>query len=363
MGTALTGNQSLMGYENSAAADPYGTALDLSGYTDSKLCGFEVTPEFSADEVRARTVGCGVGGGLTADIQLSNFKYPLSLSGDLGFQNGADRFLAQFFGTVTNLGEQNVGDGDYKHRFLLNNTPNGRFGTFAMKTSSSDVLELPSTYVESFAISFDAVGAILSFECSILGNDAVVDGSEVNDPTILDGLVSLYKDLVSSKCSDYFRLKKINDDGADTSLSGSNQFNITSFNFSMERSLEVINEVTSAGCGKPIVNSNATGQLTIGIKEHTDNNAFSFRNWKAEDKFAFEYKLTGKAIGAGAASFLIRAPKMMLVEAPDYSVANAGINGYNLTFELMSSNNTISGFNSKAPEIEITNERSVDYLA
>ena len=167
---ARRGDLSTMGYVNSRCdagnESPYAVALDMTdaAYPDAKICA-QVTENFSADEIESDTVGCGGTTGFGVDCALGQYNYRLSLTHDLGFQNGFDRILAQFMGTVTNNGEQTAGEGDHEHIFTFNPDVNEHFGTFAYETSDSDVIELPSTYTESINISMSAVRNYMRWTC------------------------------------------------------------------------------------------------------------------------------------------------------------------------------------------------------
>lgn len=361
---AKRGDQSRMGYENSDcnAGDPYGTALDLTSYTDARICA-EVTPAFVSEEAEFRRVGCGGQSGFGTQCEIVNREYRLSLTGDVGYQNGIDRLLAQFMGQATDPPvEQTALQGDYEHFIEFAAVSNEFFGTFAYETSQSDVVELISTYVESVSISMSEVGQPLEYTVTLVSNDIEVS-APVNDNADLQSLAFVNDSIVVPACEDTFRIKAINDDGADTALAPADQVNILSFELEMERPLEVIQEITGGDCGGPSESGFLTGTFSVTFRVHTSNTTLSYQNWLDNDKYACQFVVEGSQIGTGLnETFAFRIPKMCLVEAPDYPITDAGFNEYSLTFRILDSNNVIPGFQGNALEFQLVNERAGTYL-
>ena len=109
---SLRGDNSLMGYDNRSCTplpgDAWGDAVELDTRIDAKIC-MNISPDFTTEELEQDTIGCGGTSGFGTESNFGKREYRFNLEGDVGYQNGWDRFLAQFFGTVTNQGEQTLG--------------------------------------------------------------------------------------------------------------------------------------------------------------------------------------------------------------------------------------------------------------
>lgn len=369
MTLAIRGDVTRMGYENSdvGAGDPYGTALDLTSYTEARICA-EVTPNFTADEAEFRRVGCGAQAGFPTDCQLETFEYRVSLTGDAGYQNGYDRILAQFFGESSAPVEQTAGAGDYLHILSFASPSNQHFGTFAYETSDDDVIELVSTYTESITITMDEVGQPVDYTAVLVSSDAECDvGAAVNNNADLQSLSFVNDEKFVAGCDDSFLIKAMLDDGTDVALANpADLVPITAFEIDMERPLETVNEMTGGDCNAPTEAGPITGTLTITFKEHTDNSNLSYLAWKAGTFYQASITLTGSVINNPLAGLnrrhVFRFPKLCLVEAPDYNVVDPGKNPYTLVFRILDSNNVIPGFTGNSPEAEFVNERVGEYL-
>jgi hypothetical protein len=364
---ASRGDLTSMGYENSSCAlptpDPYGTALDLSTYTDAKICA-QVTPNFVSEEVDFDTIGCGGTSGFGTDCAVENREYRVSLSGDLGFQNGFDRLLAQYFGESSVPAEQTALEGDYKHVLTFSSNPNGHFGTFAYESSKSTVIELKSTYVESLSIVMANVGQPIRYTFDLAASDAEFDTtSAVNDNAALDALAFVDGEKPVPKCENKFRIAPMLDDGADVALTDNEVRAITSFDFSTDLPLEVIPEMTGGDCNAPTQSDKRSGTLTIDLKLHEGNDDFSYQDWIAGTFFQADVEWLGNIIGAGELkSFKLKFPKLCLVEPPVYNVTEPGFNSYTMVFRVVDSNNILPDYSTTAVEAEFINQRVGIYL-
>lgn len=366
---ALRGDLTSIGYENSSCTaptpDPYGTALDLTSFTDAKLCA-QITPNFTGEELDFDTVGCGGTSGFGTECQVENREYRVSLAGDAGFQNGYDRLLAQFFGESTAPAEQTVGEGDYLHTFTFSATPNGHFGTIAWETSQSDVIELASTYTESITVSMPEVGQPVRYTAVLVATDAEFDESAaVNNNADLQSLSFVQSEKFVPSCANEFRIKQVFDDGASDSAlaSPADVVAITSFEMELETPLEIIPEMTGGDCNAPTQEGERVGTLTVTFKQHTDNLTLSYENWKQGEYYQADITWEGSQIAAGEnLRHTLRFPKLCLVDAPQYNITDPGINGYTLVFSILDSENVIPGFSGNAMEAEFVNERTSIYL-
>jgi len=369
--SAIRGDQALMGFENSSCdvtnggltPDVYGTAVDFNVFTEAKIC-CEITPEFSSEEIEGRTIGCGGTTGFGTKCDAGKREYRVNLTGDLGFQTGFDRILAQAMGTVVNSGEVTAGQGDFCHIFSWNGDWDRHFGTLSFQITKNDIIELPSTFVESFSISMDSLDSYITWNAKMVANDMVCDGTETNDLTDLDALAFTDDESVIARCESYFLIKPVLDDGTDTALDPLlDKFAITNFELSVEKPHEVIAEMTGDVCNEPSQAGKPSGTFTIGIKELVSNSFLSFCDWKDNITYQAELVILGEQINGGVNKEIrIRFPKLCMVETPTYGLADAGLNSYQVAFKVLDSNNTIPNFTSNGFEIVICNQRSTDYL-
>lgn len=361
MGLAKRGDKTAMGYENSdGSTDVYGTALELSSKPDADIC-CQVTPNFDVEELTADTVGCGGVSGFGTEKSLGTVTPSVSLEGDVGFSNGFDRILAQFMGASSVPAV--TGTGGYKHILTFAPTSNLYFGTFAFETSSSDILELKSTFATRVGFTMDKVRNYIRWSADLLGNAIECDSAlSVNSNADLQGLTAIDKELVLPQCTSKFLMKKILDNGSDTALNTTTDiFKITSFDLQMENPLEVIPEMTGTDCSKPVEQGARVGTLTLGVKEHTNNKNASFCNFLAGDYYMADFKVLGSALGAAFKTLNWRMPKMIL-DSVDYSVTDPGVNPVTLTFTLLDSKNLMPGFTTTGVEYEVINKRATRYL-
>lgn len=357
---AKDGKATIVGYATSLAASTYGTALDLTAFADAKIC-CSVTESFSASEVVDDGIGCGSSTGFVTDVKLGQREYRATAEGNLGFQNGFDRILAQFFGAESAPAEQTAGQDDWLHVFKFASLANQRFGTFVWETGTASVIELPSVFWERIQISMEAVQGYVTWSADCVSNTAVFT-SPVNTNADLATLTMANPELVFAECVHTFRMKQIADDGTEDALDSGDQFNITSFDLELETPLEVILEMTGGNCSKPSESEGKTGTLTIGLKEH-DGNTNTYIPWAAGAFFMAEIMWTGSLIGSGVAhSVKIKLPKLKLVNSPGHAITNPGKNPVTLVMRVLQSVNTMPGYTSKGPEIEIVNQQEAAYL-
>ena len=237
----IDGAATKIAYVNSLSGSTYGTALDVTSYTDAKICA-SITENFSVDEVLDDGIGCGSNVGFVKDVRAGLIQYGFGLSGNMGFQNGFDRILAQFFGSESAPAEQTVGEDDWLHVFKFATLSNQRWGTLVYETGSASVMEGISTYTQRVQISMSAVKGYVTWSADLLAN-AIAFTSGINSPVNttadLSALALLDSELVFAECTHTFRMKAVDDDGADTALGSGDKFAITSFDLEMETPLKL----------------------------------------------------------------------------------------------------------------------------
>jgi hypothetical protein len=139
---------------------------------------------------------------------------------------------------------------------------------------------------------------------------------------------------------------------------------ITDFSLTLSRSQEFIFEICdTSGNSKPVASDKATGQLTVGLKEHDDLNV-----WEAAAQAGTEYKallnVQGTQINSGDNKTIVtNLPRLKIVDTPDYSLSSPGLNPVSITFDILDASANPTGMVETRPYFDITNTRATAYVA
>lgn len=363
----ITGAKTNIGYENSLPTSVVGEALDLTTYTDSKLCG-QVDEQFEVTTRTPSRVGCGSAGIATSQAQ-GNKILNADVTQQLGFGSGWERMLAQMLGNSSTPVEQTPGQGDYKHILTLADNPNQYFGTLAWETASESVIELLNTITESVSLSLSDLNDYVNASALLLGNAVEFDATQaVNNNADLQSLTAIEKELIEPKCKNgYLLIKKVIDDGtSDTALvKVSDVFNVSSVDFSLSRDVEQVNELTGGDCAGLQLNGDPyTGTVSFEVRKHVSNSIMSYIDWDENAYYFAELVFEGSQIGTGVnKSIKFKFPKLAWASSPNYDITDEGINSYTLNFNLLSSENILPNFTTRNFEVELINTRANQYLA
>lgn len=319
----------------------------------------EPTVSTGTQTLTARQIGSGAN--MLTDVTRSGFFPTVSLVGDLGYRNNWDVILAAFFGTAPAPSETTVGQGDYKHVLSLNvSTLNPKYLSYAFTSTGSTTLEFPSCAVRSVGLKSTTIPGYVDASCELLANDMVLS-SAVNTYAAVSAATSTESvvELVATNYDDTYRA---NAQGG-ASLSSGDQFNITSFDFSMSHPQESKAEIRgAAGVSAPVENSSYEGTFSVSVKELADHTYYTA--WLAETAYKARLSIEGSQIGTGVNKrFTLLLPRLKQPEGPQYSPTDPGTNPVTMQFQILAATANPSGMSSFFPQIEIVNTLSTSLLA
>lgn len=334
-------------------ATTYGTAV--SGGAGNKLVA-EITPNFNVDILAPRMIGSGKN--MIDTATRGNFKPTLDLVMDGRYRDCMAFILAQFMGTSGAPVEQTGGQQDYKHTITFNTTLNAKYGTLAYDTGTATLIEFPSVAASDISFTLEDAPGIIEFGASMLANTAVITGA-VNTNASMLAATLVDSEVIAYAFEDTFRMNA----ASGGSLSGSDQYNITSYQLSLSRPQEMIGEIKSTtGNGEPIESGLFEGTLTLGVKSLEDHAKFT--EWAAETPQKCSLNIQGTQIGSGVNKALtINIPRMLLVQEPSYNLTSEGINPLTLTYRILQASANPTGMSSTWPYFELINGLSTSLLA
>lgn len=337
-------------------ASTWGTAV-ACGATNS-FAG-EISPSFNVSEIVSRQIGSGAY--MLSTATRGSVIPTVSLTADLGYRNNCDILLAQFMGTSVAPTEVTVGQGDYRHAIKFNTTLNAKFVTLAFETTSTTVMEFPTSAVQSIGIATTSVPGYIDFTAELLSNTVELSSAVNTNATLANCTFSEgTPELVAVDLVDKFRTNT----QSGSAVVGGDQYNITGFNLSLNRPQEIIPEIKgSAGNSAPLSSDLFDGTLSLEVKELADHAYYTI--WSAETARKALIQIEGTQIGSGTnKSFSIYLPSMLLVTEPQYALTDQGTNTVSLEFRLLKASSLSAGMaNSTYPHFEIVNALTTSLLA
>lgn len=349
---SITGAQTKAGVK---VASTWGTAVACGA--GNSFAG-EITPNFNVTEILARQIGSG---NYMLNTATKGTVIPtVSVTADLGYRNNVDVMIAQMMGTSAAPTEQNAGEGDYLHQITFNTSLNAKYLSFAYQSSSATSIEFPTCAVQSIGITTNSIPGYIDFTAEMVASGVELSSttntfSSLNSCTFEEGV----PELVAVDYVDNFQTNA-ESGGA---VSGSDQYNITSFELSLTRPQEVIPEIKgSAGNPAPIATELFDGSFNVNVKELVDHSYYTI--WNAETAQKAVVIIQGTQIGGGDnKTFAIYLPRMLLVTEPQYALTDQGTNSLALNFRLLKAAANPTGMDSTYPYFEITNTLSTSLLA
>ena len=350
----IKGSESYAIMTMGATSGTYGTAV-AAGAGDRIAC--KSAPAITAQSLVKNPVGTGQ---IMAPQSIVGRKTPVvNLSGDVGYRNGFDKILAQFFGTSAAPAEQTPTKGEYMHRLTLKTTANYVYNTFAYLLASGDTLEFPSAMVRSININVPEVHSISQYSAEILGNKAELSSAVNTSAVVTAATISDSEVATVTEDSDFW----MNTSGGGA-VSGSDQFNITSYNLTLTRPQDFIGNIkNSTGNAVPVETDVVAGTLTVTLQEQADKTYWTA--WEAETVYKSKFKTEGSIIASGSVNraISIYLPLMKLEGTPEYTTTEAGFNTVTLNFTLFAASAAPTGMSSVYPYVEIINTRATTYVA
>lgn len=300
----------------------------------------------------------GQGGIMQSDQEIGQIIPLVSFQGDVGYQNGADKIVAQFMGAATSPAEQTVGQGDYLHRLTLYASANRVLASFAWDMTSADTVEFPSAVVTSITTSVEAAEQYFKIDAEILGN-AWESNSSVNDSAAVAAATIANSELCAVKQSDAFWI----DTMESGSLASGDQVDIISYSRTLTRPQEMLPSIRgSAGNDTPTETDLISGTLTVTLQELADMTWLDA--WENGTEYKCLLNIEGTQIGSGVnKTWNEYTPRMKLIQKPEYNITEAGFNQVTLVFAILEASANPTGMNSKYPYFDIINGRSTTYIS
>ena len=337
-------------------ASTWGTAV-ACGATNS-FAG-EISPSFNVSEITSRQIGSGAY--MLSTATRGSVIPTVSLTADLGYRNNCDILLAQFMGTSAAPTEVTVGQGDYKHVITFNSTLNAKYVTLAFETTSTTVMEFPTSAVQSIGIATTSVPGYIDFTAELLSNTVELSSAVNTNATLANCTFSEgVPELVAVDLVDKFRTNT----QSGSAVAGGDQYNITGFKLALNRPQDIIPEIKgSAGNSAPLSSNLFDGTLSLEVKELADHAYYTI--WSAETARKALIEIEGTQIGTGTNKrFSIYLPRMLLITEPQYALTDQGTNTVSLEFRLLKAASASTGMTgSTYPYFEIVNALTTSLLA
>lgn len=349
---------SISGVNTNAAikvATTWGTAVSVGA--GNRFAG-EITPSFNVEELTSRAIGSGAY--MLSTATRGRYVPTVQLVADLGYRNNCDVLIAQMMGTAGAPTETTGGQGDYLHTITVNTTLNAKYLTFVFENSSTTVLEFPTCANQSINIKSQSVPGYIDFTADLLADQAKISSPTNNNAAVAAATFTEgTAELVACAYDDSYR---INSQSAGA-VAGGDQYNITSFDLTINRPQETIGEIKAAtGLSAPTATNYIDGTFTATVKELADLAYFTI--WSAETATKSRLSIEGTQIGTGVNKrFTCLMPRMLLVTEPQYAVTANGVNALTLNFRLLKASANPTGMSSTYPYFEIVNTLSTSLLA
>lgn len=316
----------------------------------------EISQSLNAQILNARTLGSGQQ--MLQNATRGGIQPTVTITMDVGYRNNFDVLLAVLMGTSGAPAEVTGGQADYKHTITFNSTLNAKYVTVAYESSSTTTIVFPTCAVRSVTIRTTQIPGYLEASFELLAND-ISFSSATNPNATIAATTQTDTDLAAVMFDDDFWL----DTRGSAALASGDQYNLTSYELTLTRPQEFVGEIKGAsGNGTPRASGDFEGSLTVGVKELADHALFTA--WNAETEYKSKFLVEGTQIGTGTnKSIAIYLPCMKLVQEPQYSLVENGINAVTATYTLLKPTAAPTGMASAYPYFEITNGLATSLLA
>lgn len=350
---AKSGANSSAGLMVNPAATAWGTAGSLS---TGHSCQAAYSANQSVSELTSSPIGTG--NQMDVDSEAGAVEYGFSLAGEATYQSGLDIAMAQFFGTSGSPSEQNGGEGDYLHTMTFNSTWNTNYCTYGIETSSTTTHEYQSAACTSLSVSSSSVKSYLSWNASFIADDVILTSPTNNNAALQACTIADTEKIVVSSTDEFW----INAQSGGA-LSSGDRLAITDYSLQLDKPQETAKEVKGAsGNGEPVATGLLSGTLTVTLRANADNTYYTA--WDAGTEYKCLFQSIGTQIASGDnKSVTFYTPRMKLINAPDFSNSDVGINPVTLTFKILAAESNPTGMSSTLPYVGLLNERSSAYLS
>lgn len=349
MTVSIAGAQTRAGIR---VASTFGTAVACGALHQLAA---EIAMSANQQVIEGRAIGSGR---FMADNFIRGSISPtVSVTGDCGYGNNFDTVAALILGTDTVTAVVGAEPNDHNHRLTFNTTLNAKYATIAYESSTSTVHEFPSCACQSLTVRTTSVPGLLEYAAEFLANDISLS-SVVNTNATLANVTSRDTELVAVDFDDDFWINA----QSGIALAAGNQYNITSLEMVLTRPQEFRGEIKgSAGNSAPVSTGNATATLALTVKELANHTYYSV--WAAQTAQKASAVFEGSQIGTGSFRTVgLYFPRVQLVEPPQYSPTDPGVNTVSMNFNCAVAAANPTGMNSLYPYIEVINTLATTLL-
>lgn len=331
----------------------HGTAV--SGGSTDKLPVESISVTRNASELSSNEIGTGLS--MATDMALGETTYNVDITMQMGYNNGAETWLALFMGASTaSPAEENTGEGDYKH--VITYSPSvKKFATIAHDTSSTTVVECPSCYPANISISTSPFN-YLELSGSWVANTALFSSTTNSNASLASATIANKRKIVAQR-NDVFLVNAQGGGALSSSTDKVCASNVT-LNLMDEKAIQNCFS-GSESAGAPIRTDLFSGDLQLEFLEMEDHTWINYRNNETALKCGFI--VDGAQIGAGENyTFSFYIPRMV-VTSVDHSISSAGVNGFTVTCKILKADSNPTGMTSTYPYFEVINTQSTALIS
>lgn len=345
----ITGGTTIAGFD---VASTFGTAVAL-GAGDG-FCFDSITHSTNPAELAASPKGCGLE--MLGNAAQGALSPSWTVEAQPTYEDAITTMIAVFFGGTFAPVEQTGGESDYLHRLTFDSEPL-QFGTLAFESSTTTVIEYPSSYPTQLRINASNVPNFLSVGIDAVTGDREIASVTNTNASMASVTVTGTEEIIADHDSEFL----INS-GAGALTSPGDRISITSYDLVLTRNKEHTREIKgTAGLSAPLSEGLFEGTLTVvlsGLDDHT-----YFTAAEAGTTYKCSLEIEGSQINAGVnKKFQIFCPLMKLIEDPEYNVTEDGINTHTLVFKLLAADANPTGMDDNFPYIEVINTKSTTYV-
>ena len=343
----ITGGDMLIGYKT---ASTFGTAVQIGagdGFSFDSL-----NHSTNPSELSSAPKGAGIA--MLRDAIQGADAPSITVDAKPTYANGLTAAMADFFGTASSPSEQNVGEGDYLHRFTYNKTR--QFGTLAFESSTTTVIEYTSAYPTGLRMVGGDVPNYLQTTIDFVSGSRDLSTSTNTNANMASATITDAEEVAIDHDDDFW----INAEGGGALASG-DQLDILSFDLNLTRPMNHTQEINgAAGLSAPETSGLFAGTLTVTLRGLTDHTYFTAAD--AGTKYKAKINIEGSQIASGDnRTMAMYMPRLVLIQDPQYNITEDGINPHVLTFMVLAAESTPTGMNDKYPYMELTNTVSSQY--
>lgn len=273
------------------------------------------------------------------------------------FNDATAKMIATFFGVSAAGVEQNGGEADFLHQMNFGETL--KFGTLAFESTTTTVIEYPSTYPTTFNVTTGDIPGYIDVSLDWVSGDRDLSSSTNTNATMASVTIPDQEQIVLDHDSQFL----INTQSGGALTNPTDCISIVSYALTLARPKSHVREIKcTSGLSAPIADGLFEGELTVtfsGLDDHSN-----FTSAAAGSEFKASLIIEGTQIGAGDnKKFEILLPRMKIIQDPEYNVSDPGENPHSVTYRLLAATAAPTGMSFDKPYVEYINDRSAAYIA